>query len=171
MRILLAILLCLALCACDGAGTAPLDADAVRALLTDELAIIAEGINREDPVLASQPVGDLFVMGNNIAVRYVDTGWGGQGIGAFRAFFAASLNVYDNILQKLELTDLEVTGDVAVATVQEDFSAVRIDRAPPENVTASSVEYFIFEREDGAWLLIRWDEIPPPPAEEGGGGA
>jgi len=169
MRILLAMLLCLALAACGGAGTAPLDETAVRALLTDELEIIAEGLNREDPVLASQPVSDLFVMGNNIAVRYLDAGWTGQGVGSYRAFFDASLAVYDNILQKFELTDLQVTGDVAVARVQQDFSAVRIDRAPPENVTASSEEYFIFEREDGAWLLIRWDEVPPPPEDEGGG--
>lgn len=172
MRVVLAILLCLMLAACNGASTAPLEAEDVRAVIVDELGIIAEGINRENPVLASEPVGELFVMGNNIAVRYLDEGWpeGNEGIGFYRAFFEESFDQFDNILQKFEIKDLQITGDVAVAQVQEDFNAVRVDRVPPENVTASSVDFFIFERQDGEWLLIRWDEVPPPPEEGGGEG-
>lgn len=170
MRTLLILLLVLALSACSGGAGAPLDEPGVTALLRQHLQLIAEGVSREDPFLASQPVSELFVMGNNIAVRFRDAGWENSGIGAFRSFFATVFDLHENILLELELLEVDIVGDVATAKVKVDFNSVRVDRVPPENVTSSSEDYMLFQREAGAWLLIRWDEVPPPPPHDEGSG-
>ncbi|GEM_PF-2119358 len=161
MRAAIAVVACLALAACGGAATAPLDISEVRAALANSLSLLATGIEREDPLLASQPVSERFVMGGNIAVRYRDEGWSGEGIGSFRDFFASVFELHANIGQSLTLRDVELIGDVATARVHNEFVSSRVDRVPPENYTAAGWDWLVFEREAAGWLLISWDEAPP----------
>lgn len=178
MRTILITMLCLALSACGGAATAPVDIAAVRLLLEQDIAIIALGINREDAVLTSRPVSDRFIMGGNIAVRYLDQGWDGRGISAFRTFFGGRDGVFDthaNIEQTLVLVDVALQGgELAEATVLSSFSSVRTDKSPPEIVPPPIEPWrdlLVFQREGGAWRLINWDEAPlPDPHDEGEGG-
>jgi len=177
MRILATACLCLLLAACGVSQTAPVDIASVRALLTQEVAIIALGINREDPVLASQPVSDRFLMGANVAGRYRDQPFDGRGVAAFRVFFGGTDGVFGvnaNIEQTMVLTDVELQGDdLAAAVVFTNFSSVRVDKTPPEIVPPQIEPWrdlFVFQREGGAWRLINWDEAPLPPHDQGGGG-
>ncbi len=169
--------MCLLLAACGGSLSAPTDIIAVRAVLEQEVALLALGLSREDALLASQPVSDRFVMGNNIAVRYIDRNWDGRGIAAFRVFFGGSDGVFAfnaNIEQTLELTDVELQGDeLAAAIVLSSFSSVRVDRTPPEIVPPPIEPWrdqLVFQREGGAWRLISWDEAPLPPEHDAGEG-
>ena len=168
MRYLATIALCLTLVACGNAGTAPLDLESVRAVLLAALDVLNTGVEREDPILASQPISDRFSMNNNIAVRYLDEGWTGKGAGKFREFFDEVFEIHANIEQQLVLIEVDLQGEVATARVGVDFSSLRVDRTPPENHTASGEDYFIFEREDGSWRLIRWDEALVMPPQDGG---
>jgi hypothetical protein len=180
MRTLSTICLCLLLAACGVSQTAPTEIAAVRALLTQEVAIIALGINREDPIMASQPVSDSFTMGGNVATRYGNQGWGGTGVNGvawFRAFFGGTggaFAVNANIEQTMQLTDVELQGtDLATAVVYTNFSSVRVDKTPPEIVPPQIEPWrdlMVFQREGGAWRLITWDWEPLPPHDEGEGG-
>lgn len=178
MRTLVTIGLCLLLASCGGSESAPTDIISVRQVLEQEVGILALGINRENAVLASQPVSDRFVMGNNIAVRYIDRNWDGRGIAAFRNFFGGGDGVFAfnaNIEQTLTLTDIELQGDELAATiVLSSFSSVRVDRTPPEIIPPPIEPWrdqLVFQREGGAWRLISWDEAPlPPEHDEGEGG-
>lgn len=167
-----ATLMCLALAACSSAATAPVDIGEVRAALANSLGIIATGIAREDPLLASQPVSDRFTMGNNVAVRYLDQGWNEQwvGIGKFREFFSGVFEIHANIEQLLTLRDVELIGDVATARVRNEFISSRVDRLPPESFTATGWDWLVFEREAGGWRLISWEEAPAPEPHEMGEG-
>ena len=171
-RAIAAAFVCLALGACSSAATAPLDIDEVRTALASSIGIIATGIEREDPLLASQPVSDRFTMGNNVAVRYRDQGWNDQwvGVGRFREFFTSVFEIHANIEQTLDLRDVELIGDVATARVHNEFLSSRVDRLPPENFTAAGWDYFVFEREAGGWRLLSWDEAPEPEPHEMGEG-
>lgn len=170
MRATIAILVCAALTACASSATAPLDIDEVRTALEANLDILATGIEREDPLLASQPVSEKFVMGGNIAVRYRDEEWSGEGIGSFREFFAGVFELHANIGQTLTLRDVELIGDVATARVHNEFVSSRVDRVPPENYTAAGWDWLVFEREAGGWRLISWEEAPAPEPHEMGEG-
>jgi len=175
MRIVVTIATCLVLAACSGARSAPLDIAQVRAALTNEISILATGINREDPLLASQPVSPRFTMDGNIAMRYHQDGWDGEGIGKFREFFAKVFTVHANIDQRFEIRDVNLTGEVAYVRVYNDFLSSRTDVTPPENYTAAGWDWLVFELDGGQWLLIRWDEAPEPelepiPHDEGTGG-
>ena len=181
MRYILTILLCLALSACSGSTGTPDDLEAVRAVVLQSLSLLTEGLQREDAALASQPIGERFYMGPNVALRYSGEAPGGLGIGPFRAYLTGVFAVQANISCQLELLDLQPqpaaaasrsvsgVGDVVWATVQVTFNSVRVDSAPPQNFTAEYTDYFVFERDSGAWLLERWDEVPPPVHDEGGG--
>lgn len=165
MRALLACAAILGLSACGGAKTAPVDIAEVRTALDHAIKVIATGIEREDAVLASQPVSERFVMGNNVAVRYLDGGWSGEGIGKFRTFFDSVFEIHSNISQTFEVRDVNQVGDVAAVRVYNELVSSRVDRTPPENSTAAGWDWFIFERDSGQWLLIGWDEAPEPAPE------
>lgn len=179
MRYLLTIVLCLALAACSGSSGTADDLASVRAVALDALALLAEGLQREDTALASQPIGERFAMGPNVGL------WGGEqmagaGVGPFRAYLVSLFAVNANISCKLVLQDLQPqpdpgkqttgVGDVVWATVKVTFNSVHVSSAPPQNFTAEETDYFVFERDNGAWLLERWDEVPPPPPHDEGGG-
>jgi hypothetical protein len=176
--VLSALLTALAVAAC-GAESAPLEEAQVRDEIINELGILATGIEREDAILASQPIDDEFIMGGNVAIRYLAAGWSGKGVGSFRSFFAAAFAGMQNISQEFELDAINVNGSVTTCQVTGSFSGVQIDPVPPQNVNASGTDYMTFQRKGGQWLLVRWDEVPPaappveePPAEgEGEGGA
>lgn len=174
MRLITTACLCLLLTACGVSQTAPTQIADVRELLTHEVAIIALGINREDPILASQAVSDNFSMGGNVATRYVSQGWSGVGVAAFRVFFNDAFTINANIEQTMELTDVELQGtDLAAAIVYTNFSSVRVDKTPPEIVPPQIEPWrdiMVFQREGGAWRLINWDWQPLPPHDEGEGG-
>jgi hypothetical protein len=156
------------LAACSSAQVAPFDIADVRANLENAVSIVETGFNREDPILASQPVGSSFTMDGNVAVRYRDGGWnsGWVGIGKFREYCNGVFGVHANIIMEMTVTDVMMTGDLATAIVQVDFYSMRSDRTPPENHTASGIDYLVFERDTGSWLLRRWEEKPPPPVFE-----
>lgn len=177
MRVIATTAFCLLLSACGVSQTAPTQIAAVRALLLQEVAIIALGINREDPILASQPVSDRFLMGPNVASRYRDQPFDGRGVAAYRVFFGGTDGVFAvnaNIEQTLALTDVELQGiDLAAAVVFSNFSSVRVDKTPPEIVPPQIEPWrdlLVFQREGGAWRLISWDEAPLPPHDAGEGG-
>ncbi|MCH7472627.1 hypothetical protein IIA79_06715 [bacterium] len=161
-------LLLIALAACRGASGPPVDYDAVRAAVVSALGIINIGIEREDPILASQPLSELFTMGGNVAIRYSDEifpegeGAPRSGIALFRGFFADAFEVHANIFHSFTLIELDLSGEVATATVEVEFNSLRVDRNPPENHVASGTDYLVFQLEGGAWRLVSWDEVPPP---------
>lgn len=159
-----------------GASTAPVEQDAVQKIVEQELGIISGGIENEDAITASQPISSLFVLGPNVALRYSvnpfpPAGVEATGVRPFRAFFADAFRINANISQDFTLSELILTGDVATAKVQSVFNSTRIDSVPPQNTTATKDDFFIFQREGGAWRLVRWDEVPveSPPADQGGG--
>jgi hypothetical protein len=154
-------LICLALAGCIGSSSVPMDVADVRAALQANLHTLATGIEREDPILASQIVSERFVMNNNIGIRYLDDGWTGEGIGPFRSFFEKVFEVHANIDQSFELRDVEQVGMVATARVYSELISSRTDRVPPEGYTAAGWDWFIFELQGASWVLIRWDEAPP----------
>ncbi len=162
---LAAAVLLLVLQACSSSG-APTGEEEVRSLLETQLSIVAEGIEREDAILASQPVGSLFSMGANVALRYGSTTFPPAGISEvrglrpFRTFFAEAFKQNANITQSFEVTDFEVNGDVATLTVTSTFNATRVDSVPPSNTTAELEDYMVFQREEGTWRLINWDQVP-----------
>jgi hypothetical protein len=159
MRNLILLAGLLLLCACGASGT-PVDEASVQAVLEQHLAVIANGIVREDPVLASQPASASFTMGANPGVRYLDSGWSGTGVQAFRNYWEAVVGLYENISINLEIKSLDVNGDVATAVVDSKFSAVKMSSVPPESVTADGHDYMIWQLEPKGWRLIMWDEAP-----------
>ncbi|MCC7478118.1 hypothetical protein IT575_06615 [bacterium] len=162
---MLAALPLLALCAC-GSSTAPLDDSGVQVLLERQISIVAEGIEREDAILASQPVGALFSMGGNVALRYGTATFPPAGISEtrglrpFRTFFAEAFKQNANITQSFEVSDFELNGDVATLTVTSTFNATRVDLVPPQNTTAELEDFMVFQREGGTWRLVNWDQVP-----------
>jgi len=156
------------LCSACSASSAPLNEDEVHSQILTELEVISTGLEREDALLASQPIDDKFVMGGNVAIRYLDAGWSGEGVGAYRNFFASAFVTLQNISQEFSIDALDVNGAVATCQITGSFSGVRVDLVPPQNVNASGTDYMTFQRKGGQWLLVRWDEVPPaePPAEE-----
>lgn len=169
MRVFITICCCLILASCGKSRIAPLEIGHVRKAIAESLNVINMGIVREDEILASQPVHDLFEMDDNIAIRYRDQEWGDKpGQTEFRKFFRVVFENHANIYHTLTLLDVELTGDVATARVDVAFSTTRVDRTPPEGYVAEGTDLFIFERVAGQWLLIKWDEAPiPPPHDEG----
>jgi hypothetical protein len=154
----LVLLVVLFLSACS-AGSSDTDADsAVRAALLR----ITTGINREDVLLASQPVSSRFQIGANVRSRYSAADWnsGNPGDAEFRGFFGAALLTLANVQQSMEITDLDVQGEVATAHVDAGFDALRILPAPAENVTYRTSDVLVFELEGGSWRLVSWDEVP-----------
>jgi len=168
MRNLVLTICCVALTGCGSARTAPVDLDTVRAALSAALQQLDTGINREDPLLASQVIGKSFVMGSNISIRYLDAPWEGQGPVTFQDFFQAVFTNHANIFHQLVLTDIELAGDIAIARVQVQFNSTRIDRSPPESNFADGEDLCVFQREQGSWLLIDWSEAPPLPDHDQG---
>jgi hypothetical protein len=162
-RTAFALLLAAGIAACSTAG-APSGEAEVRAFIEESLGLIATGLQREDAVLASAPASDQFVMGSNVAIRYLDAGWNGQGIGALRGFFSAAFQTQQNISQQFRLASLELVGGVATAVVVSEYSSVRVDRVPPENTTASGEDIMVFQLEDSGWRLVSWDQPLPPEA-------
>jgi len=164
-KLIATIVVVMLLAGCSGSGT-PTDISDVRAELEASLSKLALAIEREDPVLASQIASERFVMSDNIAVRYSDSGWSGTGIGSFRTFFDGVFTVHANISQTFELRDVEQVGDVATARVYNELVSSRTDRTPPEGHIAAGWDWFIFERIGMNWLLILWEEAPAPDEPE-----
>jgi len=156
----------LLLAGCAGSDAVPVQIGDVRDEVQASLAKLALAIEREDPILASQIASERFVMSDNIAVRYSDSGWSGTGIGSFRTFFDGVFTVHANISQTFELRDVEQVGDVATARVYNELVSSRTDRTPPEGHIAAGWDWFIFERIGMNWLLILWEEAPAPDEPE-----
>jgi len=161
-QILTVATICLVLTGCLSSTSIPLGIGEVRSALAANLLTLATGIEREDPLLASRIVSERFEMDNNIGIRYLDDGWSGTGIGAFREFFSKVFEVHANIDQRFDLRDVEQVGNVATARVFSEFFSSRTDRVPPEGYTASGWDWLIFELDGASWVLIRWDEAPLP---------
>jgi ketosteroid isomerase-like protein len=168
MRNLILILCCIAVSGCGSARTAPLDLEAVRSSLTAALQQLDAGINREDPLLASRIVSRLFVMDSNISIRYLDAPWEGQGRVTFRDFFTAVSNNHANMFHQIEITDIELSGEIAIVRADVSLNSTRIDRSPPESYLAEGEDLLVFQREAGSWLLIDWAEAPPLPDHDQG---
>lgn len=154
------------LAASAGCGTSstPTTADEVRAFAQQSLDLIATGLQREDAMLASTPASDGFTMDNNVAIRYLDAGWNGAGVGAMRSFFDDAFQVQQNISQTFHIVSFHLVGDVASVVVTSDYSSVRVDKTPPENTTASTEDILVFQLEPEGWRLYRWF-MPLPPQE------
>lgn len=149
---------------CTGSETAPLEIEGVRAAVTYNIDIIEAGINGEDIFLASQPVGEQFTMDNNVATRY-SSEWTDRGVGAFRNFWNRVFNSDANIEFTIEVTGLELSGDIATVYCSTDYTSQRPDIVPPEVRVATDNDFLQFERVAGEWLLRRW-EVQPQPVEE-----
>jgi len=155
---------------CSGSHTVPTDVLGVRQVLQESLNLMAFGFEQEDYFLASQPVSERFTMNNNVAVRYHPDGWGEvQGVGKFREFLLKVFELHANIEQQFEITGVELNGELANANTNVIFNSARTDTVPPEAHTAPGEDLFIFEKENGAWKLIRWDEQPEHPEDHGEG--
>jgi hypothetical protein len=148
------------LCSCSSSGGGPTDQQAVREAVLAVLNTLELGIERGDASLASQGISDQFVLGGNAGLRYSDLPWSGVGIPALRAFFNASFLTRANVQQDFILVNLDVTGELAQALVDSAYNATRIDRVPPEAVTAASRDLLVFRREGVAWRLVSWDVAP-----------
>lgn len=168
MRKLIALIFSLMLCSCGG-GNAPVTEDEVGSVLATHLAVLANGIVREDAELASQPISERFTMGDNTGVRYRDAGWEGRGVQSFRDYFAAVFNIYENISINFTILSLDVNGEVATAVVSSDFSGVKVNTTPPESFTAEGYDYMIWQLEDRGWRLITWEVAPEGAHNQGEG--
>jgi hypothetical protein len=157
---LLAAAAALLLCGCSSSGGAATDEQAVREAVLAVLNTLELGIERGDVSLASQGISDQFVLGGNAGLRYSDTAWSGSGVPAFRAFFNSSFLTRVNVQQDFTLVTLDVSGELAQALAGSSYNATRIDRVPPEAVTAASQDLLVFRREGGAWRLVSWDVAP-----------
>ena len=154
------LLICVLLSGCGGSNSPDAGSD-VRAVIEGQLTVLLAGIDNEDPILASQSISPLFEMGSNVALRYDEAGWTEDdinGISKFRTFFGKVFDKNANIDQQLEVLDFALLGDVATVTLDSEFSSVRVDKAPPENVSAAGTDVMVFERSEGRWQLVRWDE-------------
>ena len=168
MRTIAVITALLILCSCGG-GTAPLDASAVRGVLEHHLAVLANGIVREDPLLTSQPVSERFTMGENVGVRYRNNGWEGRGVQDFRDYWEAVFNIYENLSINFTIESLDVNGEVATAVVSSNFSGVKVNTTPPESFTADGFDYMIWQLEDRGWRLLTWELAPEGAHNQGEG--
>ncbi len=168
MQKLLVLLVVLLLCACGG-GNAPVTAVEVQGVLATHLAVIANGIVREDPLLASQPISERFLMGDNVGVRYRDAGWEGRGVQSFRDYFNAVFAVSENLSINFSILSLDVNGEVATAVVTSTCSGVKVGATPPESFTADGYDYMIWQLEARGWRLITWDVAPEGAHNQGDG--
>jgi hypothetical protein len=166
--VIISCCLLLALSGCTASSADPSDASSVRSAVEAALSLIELGLEREDATLASQPVDEEFILGGNVSLRYSDTAWTGRGIGPFRGFFAGSFVSRGNVEQDFEVTELDVAGEIAQATIATRYSALRLDRSPPENLVAEATDRMVFQLRRGAWRLIGWDTLaaPEPPVVE-----
>src|SRR5687768_2667800 len=86
------------------------------AAIRDALALLATGIDREDPILASTPIGTNFFLDPNVASRY-----GGQwstetnrpAQGRFREFLNLAFQGVNNTSQTFTIETVDVNGDIA----------------------------------------------------------
>lgn len=156
--ILLLTLLMLTACTADNPGPD------VETVVRTALNVLSAGINNEDPILSSQPIGEHFFLGPNVASRYTvdwDANDGTPAIGRFRTFFNTAFARLANEQQQFTVSIVSLNGSIATVTVQSRFDAVRTDSTPAENVTYSTTDYMLFELQDQGWRLVRWDEQPP----------
>jgi hypothetical protein len=168
MKVSITILLLLALTSC-GSGSAPLETGEVQQVLEHHLAVLANGIVREDPLLCSQPVSERFVMGGNIGVRYREAGWEGAGVQSFRSYWDSVFSQFENISISFLIESLDVNGEVATAVVTSQFSGVKVGPVPPESFTADGFDYMVWQRELKGWRLISWDVAPEGAHNQGEG--
>jgi hypothetical protein len=145
-----------------GASSAPPGPVELRDLLNSELTRLATGLERQDALLAAEPIDDDFGMQNNVAARYSDANWSGSGPSGFLAFLNNVFNLHANIQVSLEMSDLQQTGDLATATVHVVWNSTRTDAVPPGHYTADNVDYFFFRRRAAGWRLLHWQETPAP---------
>jgi hypothetical protein len=127
------------------------------------LDVLTAGIDSSDPVLASEPIGEHFFMGGNVATRYTvdwDTNESAPAVGRFRIFFDNAFARLVNTRQQFTVSSVDVNGALATVNVQSRFDAVRTDSTPAENVTYDTADYMLFELQNGSWRLVRWDEQP-----------
>jgi hypothetical protein len=147
-----------------GASSAPRDPVQLRGLLEHELVLLQTGLERQDALLASSPVDDAFTMDPNVAVRYLDKAFEGNGPSAFLAYTNKVFALHANISLSLTLIDLQQTDDLATATVHVVWNSQRTDTVPPGHYTADNMDYFFFRRHPAGWRLLNWKEIPAPAA-------
>ena len=156
----IAIFALMMLTACSSGGRDADAASAVRAALN----VLAAGLSSEDPILASEPIGQQFFLGSEVASRYTfewDANEGTPAVGRFRTFFSDAFARFANVQQQFTVEDVETNGSLATVRVESRFDAIRIDSTPALNVTFSTTDYMLFELQAGGWRLIRWDEQPP----------
>ena len=163
--IMLSVLLSMFVAGCaEGDSTDP-QSD-VLVSVRSALEILQAGFDRENETLVSQSAGSRFVLGGNVSIRYSDVAFSGSGQAAMRSFFGGAFDTLANVEQELEIREVNVIGDVAIAQVDTTFTALRLDRTPAENIIFSGVDYMLFEREAGGWRLMRWDDnasnVPTP---------
>ncbi|MCB1219733.1 MAG: hypothetical protein H7A35_11765 [Planctomycetales bacterium] len=151
---------------CTSSYSAPLEIEDVRSVLEHNIRLIEAGINGEDVFLASQPISEQFTMDNNVAVRY-SSEWTGEGVGSFRNFWAKVFEDNANIQFELVMVGLELDGDIATAHCTSDYTSQMPDIVPPEVRVATDNDYLQFERQNGEWLLRRWEFRPDPEPDDG----
>jgi hypothetical protein len=159
----LVLLLAAAVClSCSGGQQSADDTAAARSQIQDEITLMANAINREDAASASLPASSRLWISDNVRARFPGGEWPANGIVGCRAFFSTFFAVNANIEFDAKLTEwFTVKGDTATALVEVNLNSTRIDRIPPEAWAAGPyVDYFIFQRESGAWRLITWSEGP-----------
>ena len=169
MRNLLTTCVCLLLLAACSSGGAPTETPEVRGVVETHLAVLANGIVLENSSLASQPVSERFIMGDNVGTRYRDNGWDGRGVQDFRDYWDSVFKVHENISINFIIESLDVNGEVATAVVSSKYSGVKVNTTPPESFTADGFDYMIWQLEDRGWRLITWEEAPPGAHNEGEG--
>jgi hypothetical protein len=159
LNLAICLLLLLASCTSGGGGA---DADST---IAAALTVLSAGINAEDAILASQPIGDDFFLATNVSSRYTSFAWDTNqttpAVGRFRVFFADAFTHFANPRQQFTVIDVDVNGSIATVEVEARFDAVRTDVTPAENITFSTTDYMLFELQGGNWRLVRWDELPP----------
>lgn len=159
LRTLLTAALILLAAGC-GSSSAPVVNPNVRQVLESHLAILANGIVREDALLASQPISERFQMGNNVAVRYRNNEWEGRGIQRFRDYWDSVFDITENISITFEIEDDDLNGEVVTTIVNVEYSGVLTNRTPPESTTATGRDYLVWQLERDGWRLISWAEAP-----------
>ncbi len=163
---LILVLFCAFAFSCKGGGDSiqPPDGDVsanVKNALVQTIALVERAIVEEDPNLASNQVADIFRMDGLVAFRFRRSNAPAQPspqtniASLFNDFYRDN----ENVIIDLSVTKVTQNGDLATADLEFHLSATYVLESPPINYFVDALDRITFQREQGAWKVIAWEEV------------
>lgn len=154
---------------CRGGGRSlPVDPAEVRRQVTNATEQIALGITSENIQQASDYIHPNFVLHPDVAARFNVGPFTGRGPHAFRGFFERVADNYGDLNMFVTINRIEVNDNVATAFVTIHFSGLRLDPAPPNQVSFTANDVLVFEFDRNYFRLRTWGTSEH---NQGGGGS